>query len=174
MKHIFIFFLLTCIHSTSATLSAQVHERWDVKTLTDNPHLKKTITQASASTIGKPQLTKVGNITPRMDFERKIVRIKGKVYDIKHQDNDGDYHIEVRTGHGDSTVVCEAVDPSNTATSHSPAIEKFRVVFAKAEQLKKGDAVIITGVIFQDKKHGKPSKFRTRNFIEIHPILTIE
>jgi len=154
---------------------AQVHQRWDVKTLTDGfvpdtINVKKvTVKQIQA----KPRI-KVKNTQARMNSEKKVVRITGTITRIELEagaDGDGDYHIEVTDSTiGDSTFVCEAVDPDNSITKNSPYAGNFIKVRKVVKDLKKGDKVTFTGVLFQDKYHS-PSPHRTRNFVEMHPIL---
>lgn len=162
-------FLLIFFVSTSF---AQTHERWDIKTLTDNQTINTTPKVVSVSQVGKVTKIKVRNATPRMKHEHNTITLKGVVSRIALE-TDGDYHIEVKQSGSDSTVACEAVDPTNTITATSPFINDFKTVRSKAKTLKVGSHVTITGVMFQDKYHN-PSPNRTRNFVEIHPILKIE
>jgi hypothetical protein len=155
-------------------LAQQEHERWDVKTLTDGftPNLNS-VQKVTVAKIEPKAKIRVRNNQPRLNFEKQVVKISGKISDIKLED-DGDYHIEVTDGTmDDSTMVCEAVDPSNHTTANSPYASKFRTVRAKVSQLHKGDQVTFTGVLFQDKYHS-PSTHRTRNFVEMHPILIVQ
>lgn len=158
--------ILFCI-----TANAQIHERWDVKTLTDG--FSPVISSATKTTVAKmAKKAKVGvrNNTPRMNFEKKVVRITGTIAKKVHE-SDGDFHIEVTDGTlGDSTLACESVDPANSAAANSPFVTQFQSVRGVIEGKKVGDKVTLTGVIFQDKKHGKPTK-RTGNYLEMHPIL---
>jgi len=136
--------------------SAQIHERWDVKTLGDG--FKPDTANARRINVKEISLipkVRVGNTTPRMDREKEVVRIEGTISRIQLE-NDGDYHIEVTDGTlGDSTADCEI--PEVFAELHSYASHK-----------KVGDPITVIGPLFQDKFH-KPSKWRTRNFWEIHP-----
>lgn len=164
-----LFFILSITMSFNAI--GQVHERWDVKTLTDgfDPNMSA-ISNVTVARIHNRVKIPVRNTQPRLNFERQIVRISGTITRIQHED-DGDYHIEISDGTlGDSTVVCEAVDPSNAVTATSPYVDKFQQVRNVASSLHVGDKATFTGLLFQDKFHS-PSKSRTRNFVEIHPIL---
>jgi hypothetical protein len=152
---------------------AQVHERWDVKTLTDGfqptgPAKKITVAKIEP----KPKIG-VRNTQPRLNFEKQLITITGTISRIALE-ADGDYHIEVTDGSvGDSTLVCEAVDPTNSVTAQSPSINDFIAVRKVVQNLKKGNKVRFTGMLFQDKSHS-PSPFRIRNFLEIHPIIKAE
>lgn len=155
--------------------SAQVHQRWPVKTLTDgfapdtNAVKKVTVKQMHSK-----KRTKVKDTQPRLKFEKQVVQITGTITRIVPEtgaDGDGDYHIEISDNSlGDSTFVCEAVDPENSITKKSPYLGNFIKVRSVVKDLKKGDSVTFTGIIFQDKYHS-PSPLRTRNFIEMHPII---
>ena len=153
---------------------AQDRERWPVKTLTDGfkpdtAHPKK----ATVKRVQKKKKIKVGDQDARLKTEKKVVTITGTIVDIKRE-SDGDYHIEVTDNTMDSAFVCETVDPSDADAKKSPYAKQYEKVWAVVTQpvlLKKGDKVTFTGVLFQDQKHGLPSKLRTRNYIEMHPVL---
>ena len=175
MKRYFIFIFLAFVCSFSY---AQVHERWDVKTLSDGfiPDTSKVkkVTVAKIEIIKK---VKIRNTQPRLNFEKQVIQITGTISRIQLEKGttkspgDMDYHIEVTDGTmSDSTMVCEAVDPNDQSASSSPYISNFKAVRKIAEQLKVGDKVIFTGMLFQDKYHS-PSPHRTRNFLEMHPII---
>jgi hypothetical protein len=123
---IFISFLamLTLAHSGYS----QIHERWDVKTINDGfqpvgPVKKVTVAQVAQ----KPKIG-VRNTQPRLNFEKQEISITGTIIRIQLE-GDGDYHIEVTDGSlGDSTLVCEAVDPANSVTTQSPMIDNFNNV----------------------------------------------
>lgn len=158
----------------AATCFAQTHERWDVKTLTDGfaPDTNK-VKKVTVAAIEAKHLVKVSNTQPRLKSEKQVVRITGTIKRIAPETGkggDGDYHIEVSDDSMDSTFVCEAVDPGNADTKKSPYIDNFKKVRSVAVKLKVGDKVTFTGVLFQDKYHS-PSELRTRNFVEMHPIL---
>ncbi len=163
---ILVFFLLAWV-----TGFAQEHERWDVKTLTDgfSPDISsaKRITVAKIESIRK---VPVRNNQPRLNMEKQVVTITGTIRRVQLE-SDGDYHIEVGDGSmQDSTFVCEAVDPTNLVAATSGNLTYFTAVRSVASTLHVGDKVTFSGVIFQDKYHS-PSPYRTRNFVEMHPIL---
>ena len=173
MKKIITCFLLLLF---CASGYAQKHERWDVKTVTDG--FKPNFKSKQKVTVNKMhERTKipVKSAQPRLNFEKKLATITGTVVRIKLEsgiDGDNDYHIEIADGTlDDSTVVCEAVDPEDSSAATSPMLSRFEKVRKLAKQLKLGDKVTFTGLLFQDKYHS-PSQHRTRNFVEIHPILT--
>lgn len=172
--------ILFCLLVITISLAsyAQVHERWDVKTLSDgfvpDTNKVKKITVAKIEPILK---VPVRNTQPRLNFEKQVIRITGTIRRVQLEKGtaakpgDMDYHIEVSDGTiGDSTFVCEAVDPENSVAKTSRYISNFIKVRMLAGQLKVGDKVTFTGILFQDKFHS-PSKLRTRNFLEMHPIL---
>lgn len=166
-----LFFLSAFIFNISF---AQVHERWDVKTLSDG--FKPSLSSAKTTTVKKigamPRI-RVKNTQPRLNFEKQVFKITGTV-SRKTLENDGDYHIELSDGSlGDSTIACESVDPANDSAKKSSLLPKFKSVRMKAKSLSVGDKVTITGVLFQDKYHN-PSPLRIRNFKELHPILKID
>ncbi|HEY8687693.1 MAG TPA: hypothetical protein VIM07_00545 [Chitinophagaceae bacterium] len=167
MKIIVILFLV--IINTPAY--SQVHERWDVKTITDNfsPDFNSIRKITVAKIEPKPKI-RVQNTQPRLNFEKQMVSISGTVSRIALE-SDGDYHIEITDGTmGDSSFVCEAVNPSLSVASGSKMVSHFKTVYKTAKNLKVGNNVEFTGILFQDKFHN-PSPNRTRNFVEMHPIL---
>lgn len=151
---------------------AQVHERWDVKTLTDGytPSLANA-KQETVKEIRDIEPSPFHINQPRYDFEKSVVTLTG-VVKRRVLEADGDYHIEIQDESLDSTVACEAVDPQNEITKTSSSIDLFKNVRLTATSLKVGDSISITGLLFQDKRHS-PSPLRTRNFVEIHPILSL-
>jgi len=168
------FIITIFIFLSGACAFAQVHQRWDVKTLTDGfvPDTNN-VKKVTVKTIHAKEKTRVKDTQPRLNFETQIVSITGTITTIKLE-GDGDYHIEISDNTlGDSTFVCEAVDPANAITLHSAYINDFKRVRIVAETLKVGDKITFTGILFQDKYH-KPSPHRTRNFLEMHPILKAE
>ncbi len=168
-KSVMVFFIFMYIKSIS-----QVHERWNVKTVTDkfspNFHQIRKITIAQIEP--KPKIP-VRNTQPRLNFEKQIVSITGTVSRISLE-ADGDYHIEITDeSMGDSSLVCEAVNPSLPVAAKSKMVSRFRSVYKIAKNLNVGDSVEFTGLLFQDKFHS-PSPPRTRNFVEMHPVLIAE
>jgi hypothetical protein len=103
-----------------------------------------------------------------------VIKITGTVTRIALENGaagDMDYHIEISDGTlDDSTLVCESVDPNDPAVVHSTERDSIQNVRKVVKKLKVGDKVTFTGIEFEDKVH-KPSPHRTRNFIEMHPIL---
>jgi hypothetical protein len=150
-------------------------ERWSVKTLTDGYKPDTMHVQiVSVKDIQKKKLIKVGDQDARIETEKQVVQITGTIKIIKQEkapDGDGDYHIEVTDSTMDSTFVCECVNPKDSKAKKSPYLKNFKAARKVVAKLKVGDKVTFTGVLFQDQKHGTPSKQRTRNFMEMHPIL---
>ena len=165
------FILFTFIIFVSVIGYSQVHERWDVKTITDG--FVPDTNSVKKITVAQIQIKKkirIKNTQPRLNMEKQVVRITGTISRIALE-GDMDYHIEITDGTmGDSTFVCEAVDPNNSIVKTSPMLPSYKRVRKVVKKLKKGDKVTFTGVLFQDKYHS-PSPNRTRNFIEMHPIL---
>jgi hypothetical protein len=154
--------------------SAQKHQRWDVKTLSDGftPNLShpKKVTVASMAAIVRNKGVK--NTQPRLNFEKTVIKITGTVTAIHlEKPGDMDYHIEVTDGTlDDSTLVCESVDPDDGAVAASTVKDRIKEVREVVKSLKLNDKVQFIGIEFEDKVHS-PSPNRTRNFIEMHPIL---
>jgi len=154
---------------------AQKHERWEVKTITDNfePNFHS-VKKITVATIQPKVKIGIKNTEPRLQMEKQMVSITGTVTRLKLESGmtgDNDYHIEVSDGTvGDSTIVCEAIDPEDSTAATSPMLPRFLKVRNFVKNLKVGDKVKFTGILFQDKYHS-PSQNRTRNFVEIHPIL---
>jgi hypothetical protein len=158
---------------------AQKHERWNVKTLSDGfildlSHPKK-VTVASMAAIRRNK--GVRNNQPRLNFEKTVIKITGTITRIQLEKGttakpgDMDYHIEISDGTlTDSTLVCEAADPNDVAMANSTEKVRIKKVRDVVKNLKVGDRVVFTGIEFEDKIHS-PSPNRTRNFIEMHPIL---
>lgn len=168
-----ILFLLIYLSITDLTIYAQVHERWDVKTITDGFQPGDQVIKVTVAKIESKAKIGVRNTQPRLNFEKQVISVTGTI-SRKALEADGDFHIEVTDGSiGDSTLVCESVDPENSAAAQSPVISNFRTVRQIVKNLKVGDKVRFTGMLFQDKYHS-PSQFRIRNFLEIHPILKAE
>ncbi|MBI4931904.1 MAG: hypothetical protein HY841_14170 [Bacteroidetes bacterium] len=173
-------FLLLLFFSTAALVLSSVEgfaqrERWSVKTLTDGfkPDTN-TVTTVTVKDIQKKKLIPVGDQDARMETEKQVVQITGTIKVIKEEKGkkgDGDYHIEVTDASMDSTFVCECVNPKDTKAKKSLYKNNFIKARKVVKTLKVGDKVTFTGVLFQDQKHGKSSPLRTRNFIEMHPIL---
>ncbi len=151
----------------------QEHERWDIKTLTDGfkPDMSDPVPE-SVAVLGKRKIIRVGNNTPRMGLERTIIKVSGTVVGLPAE-TDGDIHVELKDNSSDSTIACEAVNPDDSVVERSPYLDKFKIVRAKVAGLKIGDQVTFTGVLFQDKYHN-PTKMRIRNFLEVHPILSVQ
>jgi hypothetical protein len=101
---------------------------------------------------------KVSSNTPRLEIEKACVALTGVITSIRYED-DGDIHYELRDSTSDSTIVCEVT-------------ENFPKVRSMLSTYMAGDTVTMIGFLFQDKVHS-PSKLRTRNFIEIHPVIEI-
>jgi hypothetical protein len=151
---------------------AQEHERWPVKILTDGFIPSKNWQIFTIDELRMFPKVKVGNTTPRLESEKMRIAVEGIVIS-KRKEADGDWHIEIRDESSDSTIVCEAIDPTDSIAFTSPYIVNFVEASAAADRLKVGNRVKIQGIFFQDKYHS-PSKYRIRNFLEIHPILSIE
>lgn len=170
-----VFSFLTALLLCSSAPAQVVRERWPVKTLTDGfkPDTNN-VQPVTVADIQKKKIIKVGDQDARMETEKQVVRITGTIVVIKEEKGkkgDKDYHIEVTDESMDSTFVCECVSPKDKAAKKSPYIKEYAKVRKVVKKLKVGDKVTFTGVLFQDQKHGKPSKLRTRNYIEMHPIL---
>lgn len=162
------FALLILVHFVTAT-NTQVHERWDVKTLT-NGYTPNVLSakRTSVAIIEKTSKVPVRNTQPRLNFEKRVITIRGKITRLILE-SDGDYHIEISDGSlGDSTIVCEAVNPQ--AAVNSTCYTYIRSVRNTVTHLSLNENVEFTGMLFQDKYHN-PSPNRIRNFLEIHPIL---
>lgn len=167
----FVFFLLVF----SGSLYAQDRERWDVKTLTDTGCScidTNIIHRRQISSLSRIKLTKVGDQHPRMPIECNVIEVTGIIKRIR-KEPDGDRHFEIGSAQSKSGfLVCEVKDPDDEVARRSKFISKLRTAHNAASVLKKGDRVIVRGVMFQDQKHGRPGK-RMLNYLEIHPVLFI-
>jgi hypothetical protein len=166
-------FLITAL--LVSTIGFAQRERWPVKTLTDGykPDTNNVL-PVTVKDIQKKKLIKVGDQDARIETEKQVVQVTGTIKIIKQEKGkkgDKDYHIEVTDDSMDSTFVCECVNPKDKAAKKSPYAKEFAKARKVVAKLKAGDKVTFTGVLFQDQKHGVPSKQRTRNYIEMHPIL---
>jgi hypothetical protein len=156
---------------------AQIYARWPVKTLTDgfSPDTNN-IQTLTVKDIHNLQRYNVNEKTPRLPSEKQVVKLRGRIIVIQAETSvigDKDYHIEISDGTlGDSTVVCESVDPV-TLKLQSPYLRHFQKVRLEVLKLKAGDTITFTGVLHQDRKHALPNNRRTANFVEIHPILRV-
>jgi hypothetical protein len=153
-------------------LLGQIHERWDVKTLTDGTKLDlKKIASVTTYIIDTRKIDIVGKTTSRLlPLETHVVKLTGRIV-RKTLEGDGDYHVELADATSRSSVVCEFVDPANTVAKNSPYISYFRASRLKIAQYRLGDTITVIGVLFQDMRHGRPSPLRTRNYLEVHPVL---
>ena len=144
----------------------------DVKILSDGfiPDLTQVKQVTVAETGSIPRNKGVKNNQPRLNFEKTVIQITGTVK-RKALESDGDFHIEVSDGSlDDSTLVCEAPDPNDSSVMLSTEKDSIAAVRNVVQNLHVGDRVTFTGIEFEDKIHS-PSPHRTRNFIEMHPIL---
>lgn len=150
---------------------AQPKERAAVKTLSDGfqPDLTH-VQKVTVRSIEALPLVKVGHETPRMKSEEQVLQITGTIQRIKLE-ADGDVHAEVTDDTMDSTVVCEVVDP--LYSTKSVMLTKLEAARLAAKRLEVGDKVTFVGLRFQDVFHS-PSPHRTRNFIELHPVLGVK
>ncbi len=157
--------LLLTLFSTVAF--SQPKDRLATKNILDGFTAKGTPKKYTVAELEKLPLIKVGNSTPRLKEEEQLIQVTGKIVLIKHE-LDGDIHCEVSDGTcKDSTIACEFPEPTLTKSPFNPQfIKARRFILGK----KVGDTVTITGVFFQDKKHGRTTK-RIQNYLEIHPCL---
>ena len=179
-------------------VSAQQHPskcgkwRWDVKTLTDQDGtglLTQTPTQSTIDelvVVIPPKILHADNQSdgkvPRFSTENKVVEIIAFVTEVKHESDDSDLQIILKSSNSAITMIGEIPDPT------CPAFDKFpqlRDQFTKAKldgkaiwnTLKKTHKPVkvkITGVPFWDGIRDTNPTGVSQYCREIHPILKIE
>jgi len=167
--------------------------RWDVKTLTDKQGiglLSKTPIKSSIDelvVLKPPKILYSANQSdgrePRMSSETQVVEIIAYVTKVKHESDDSDLHLILRSPNSENTMVGEIPDPACSTFDRFPVLRNH---FTKTRQdgykvwdfwknAKRPIKVKITGVTFWDGIHSqnKP-KGESQYSREIHPILSIE
>jgi hypothetical protein len=142
--------------------------RWSTKTITDGFVIPKVAKSIKIIDLQNLKIIKVGKQTPRLAMEKNLISVTGTV--TKHVlEADGDWHTEINDGSTTHSLPCEAVDPNDKIAKTSPYIKDFIAVHEVINSVKVGDKIEITGIEFQDNKHGTVTE-RIPNFDEIHPI----
>jgi hypothetical protein len=181
-------FAVACSSKPTKTIQ---HDRWDVKTLTD---LKANgllpVETMSISRLVKFKEHKIGKSTERINAEQKVVRLTVNIVDYR-EEADGDIHLVIDDGSGDS-LVAEVPDPEDAIASMSDHANDYRKVrlwlrtqlgepgkwngksYDENKTLLRigGLRVTITGVIFFDLEHKVDGK--ADNNLELHPVIGIE
>jgi hypothetical protein len=174
------------------------HQRWDVKTLTDDEADKvnktartTTVDELRANETRPAKVSaKVGRIRP---VEVRRYRVHATLRKAFRED-DGDLHVVVHDPHHDAeaepehTMIIEFPDTScepQQSSSYAPQMGKARAAFVALVRRctdykgKFGSLVrfklhaTITGVGFWDVKHAKAQLGHASNDIELHPVLKV-
>jgi hypothetical protein len=136
-------------------------ERWTVKTLQDRPRLLpvRTVTLRFLVTRPAPAVLPV----TRLPFERHVFHVVAAVTLVRQED-DGDFHLVLRTGllH----MIAEAPSPGCFARATPLRRAQMRATWARVRVCGRAS---ITGVAFFDFKHGQTGV--APNAIELHPVL---
>ena len=166
--------------------------RWDVKTLTDKGGAALLSKQPVSSTIEKLVADKPPKVlqesspadgkTPRYPNENQVVEITAYVTDVKFEQDDHDLHFVLKSPATDSTMVGEIPDPTCPGYTGFAAVKQHfdktrqagELVWHTLKDSNHNVKVKITGVPFWDGVHPKRPTGASRNFREIHPILSIE
>ncbi len=151
----------------STAIYGQQH-RWSTKTLTDGFKISGEPRTIKVADLAILPIVPVGTQTHRLEREEQFIKITGKIVK-KIKEPDGDIHIEIMDGSSVYSLPCESVSPKDNVAKSSPYIKDFISVREVIESAKIGDTMEVSGLEFQDEKHGKLDK-RMFNFLEIHPI----
>lgn len=159
-------------------------ERWFVKTLSDVDAPSVSVSSVTPSTI--PDLnafdTHCTGLPERREFpeEFQVFEVTGRVSFVAHED-DRDFHIALEDpGSPEFTIVAELADilcagaivsPHFSALSAADAMWRI-LLDGRSPSSLVGTIVRVRGVGFYDFAHGQ--RGRSRNCIELHPILEIE
>ena len=156
-------------------------ERWGVKTLTDSDAGSVALAAINSSIFEQDTCAQVtvGEQTPRLAFERQLVRIPCTIVAFKHED-DSDIHLIITDDIQDTmiaeipSVSCPVVSTSAHAGDYRAAAQWVASNLGKLTTSFKHVSMkaTITGVVFQDFAHGQTG--HSPNYREIHPVLKIE
>jgi hypothetical protein len=159
-------------------------ERWFVKTLADEDANKVDTTIVTPISIRELNgfATHCSDLPERRTFaeEFKVFEVVGRITYASHED-DRDYHIALEDPSAPGfTVVteladtlCQGVVMSPDVTALMGAQNMFQMLLGnRSPSTLVGTLVRATGVGFYDFAHGQLG--RSRNCIELHPILAIE
>lgn len=178
--------------------------RWDVKTLTDDSgidwmmELQKARDNKLASIEGLTKkgvqynsCTNIGKNTRRPD-EKRVVKLKIRLIEVKKEDNDGDYHVVMQSVTNSSHyMVAEIPDPATDrlkGDKYGELRERFGDLRDKIKTLlgnnknvttsfKKfpgSPLVTVYGIPFWDCSHVGGVSNAAPDYREIHPVLDIE
>lgn len=175
--------------------------RWDVKTLTDdsgidwlnkleNARDNRLATIEGLTTKTNPFFCNFTGRNTRRSDEKRVVRIKVRLIEIKTESNDKDYHIVIQSlTNSNNFMVAEVPDPS------IPEYEGDEYAFLRehftnlreeikllvnqriTQQFKPfplNTIVTLLGVPFYDCNHPSPVRGESKNSREIHPVLDID
>jgi hypothetical protein len=189
MNIIKIIFLL--IATEYAIISQCVgEERWSVKTLQDKERKDINFKAYNTTVSDLKNETKfpyisVGDNDKRLELEKYTVIVKCKILKFKKVYGDNDLHIVI-TPVDDKSIrmVVEVPDPECSNVKNSEYVSYFKKAreFVKSHRIpgsgKNGWYKVVNkiytiyGVLYRDQRHGKQPD-QEPNFIEIHPVLTI-
>ena len=152
-------------------------ERWDIKTLTDQPGRQLNVDMAIPSSIAE-----LAQLAPDFDprhtptrqpMERQLYTIECTIEKVIKED-DEDLHLVLSDGH--RTMVGEIVCPFCDEAAQSGRKTLFKNVFSffnpfRAKKAYKRYRWSVTGVAFEDFSHGQTGM--APNCVELHPIVDI-
>jgi hypothetical protein len=167
--------------------------RWDIKTLTDPQGVGLLTKQPIKSSIDElvvpkpPKVLYADNYSdgqePRMSSETQVVEIIAYVTKVKHESDDSDLHLILKSPNSENTMIGEIPDPACSTFDRFPLL---RTYFTKTRQdvyrvwdfwknAKHPIKVKVTGITFWDGIHAQNNpKGASQYCREIHPILSIE
>ena len=175
--------------------------RWDVKTLTDdsgidwlhkleNARDNRLATIEGLTTKPNPFYCNFTGTNTRRSDEKRVVRMKVRLIEIKSESNDKDYHIVIQSlNNNDNLMVAEVPDPSIAEYDDSAHAHLREHFIALREEIKTlfgqritqsfkafppNTIVTLLGVPFYDCNHPSPVRGESKNSREIHPVLDID
>jgi hypothetical protein len=202
MRAKIIFLISLFILITGEAFSPHPVFRWDVKTLTDNSGIDwmaelgkakhrpyASIEALTTQPIQFNSCHDVGTNSRRGD-EKRVVRLKVCLVQVKKETNDNDFHIVIQSlTNSNNKMVAEIPDPGDEEYN-GPEYANLRTLFAglrttietllnnnvttQFKNFPAGTNVKIYGVPFWDCKHPGNVNGASVDFRELHPVLEID
>lgn len=149
--------------------------RRDIKILVDDAsnEIDTTVIVSTIDSLGNIAIGEVDRDTPRLEVEKKVFQVTGKVDKVKRY-RDGDYHIKL-VDENENYLITEVPNPNCEFAQTSNYLSQYMSVieFIKAnEDDLEGKTLTITGVAFIDIDHYY-KRDQAKNNMELHPILDI-
>lgn len=176
--------------------------RWDVKTLTDSSgidwegEIAKTVhrryTSIEGLTVKEEQFHSCQSVglNSRREDERRVVKMKVRLIEVKKEANDNDYHIVIQSlTDSDNFMVTEIPDPGGAeyeGVEYSDLRVRLAGLRATVEGLLDDNVtqsfkdfppniiVKLYGVPFWDCHHPGEVSGAAKDFREIHPVLEMD